>query len=266
MVTKLIKRISKGARFNQIYLQKNEGVDFEPGKSVIITPLDGIISQEPSLFEYNVKLGNLKKQIVRAIFKSVESSGDYDNILITGSFLDEGFNFEDIDIVILNPKSIDKSHLKESIENGIGVEPHIILIGSESFNKGIKRDPLFSLMVAKYVSRNRAIFRKDKEINYKLLDIYLLRNKNLIDGYDLFNIKQRKKLLRDFMSIKLFSENKEITQKRIEKETESIFGKAIIESLFYYGNNEEKEKFIRKLKREYDKLERKILENVSKQA
>jgi len=47
----------------------------------------------------------------------------------------------------------------------------------------------------------QAGFRKEREINYKLLDAYLLKSKNLIDGYDLFNIKQRKKLLRDFISI-----------------------------------------------------------------
>ncbi|MBI3035783.1 hypothetical protein HYY71_05670 [Candidatus Woesearchaeota archaeon] len=113
----------------------------------------------------------------------------------------------------------------------------------------------------RYVSAKRAISRKDREINYKLLDIYLLKNKNLIEGYDLFSIKQRKKLLRDFVSIKLFSENKEVTIENIEKETNRLFGRDIIESLFYYGNNEEKHKFIAKLKKEFNKLEKYILKN-----
>ena len=120
-------------------------------------------------------------------------------------------------------------------------------------------------MVDRYVSAKRAIFRKDRELNYKLLDIYLLKNKNLIEGYDLFSIKQRKKLLRDFISIKLFSENKEVTIENIEKETNRLFGKDIIESLFYYGNNEEKHEFIAKLKKEFYKLEKYILKNASKQ-
>jgi len=266
MVIKLIKKISKGTRFNQIYLQKNEGIGFEPGKAVIITPLTYILDKELSIFEYNVKLDSLKKEIVKKIFKIIENTGYYDNIIITGSFLNKGFNFEDIDMIIINPKDIDQDTLKNSIKQSIGIAPHLILIDSKSFNKGIKRDPLFRLMINRYVSIKRAIFRKDKEINYKLLDIYLLKNKNLIDGYDLFNIKQRKKLLRDFISIKLFAENKEITINNVEKETEKIFGKDIIERLFYYGDSEIKQKFIEKLKKEFDKLENNILKNVSKQA
>lgn len=266
MVKTLIKKISKGARFNQIYLQKNEGIGFEPGKSVVISPLENIIAKEPSIFEYNVKLESLKREIVRLVFKIVDSHGHYDNIIITGSFLEEGFNFEDIDILIINPVNMEKDKLKDSIEQNIGVNPHLILIDSESFNKGLKRDPLFRLMIDRYVSIKRAIFRKDRELNYKLLDIYLLKNKNLIEGYDLFSIKQRKKLLRDFISIKLFSENKEVTIKSIEKEINTLFGRDIIESLFYYGNNEEKHKFIAKLKKEFNKLERNILKNVTKQA
>lgn len=266
MVKQIIKRISKGARFNQIYLQKNEGIGFEPGSSVVISPLEGIIAKEPAVFEYNVKLESLKREIVKLVFKIIDNHGYYENIIITGSFLDEGFNFEDIDIIIINPKNMEKDKLKNPIEESTGINPHLILIDSESFNKGIKRDPLFTLMVDRYVSAKRAIFRKDREINYKLLDIYLLKNKNLIEGYDLFSIKQRKKLLRDFISIKLFSENKEVTIKNIEKEINMLFGKDIIESLFFYGNNEEKHKFIAKLKKEFDKLEKHILENVPKQA
>lgn len=266
MVRQLIKKISKGARFNQIYLQKNEGIGFEPGKSVVISPLEAIIVKEPSIFEYNVKLESLKREIVKTIFKIAESHGHYDNIIITGSFLDEGFNFEDIDIIIVNPQNLEKEKLKDSIEQSIGIIPHLILIDSESLNRGIRRDPLFRLMIDRCVSAKRAIFRKEREFNYKLLDIYLLRNKNLIGGYDLFSIRQRKKLLRDFISIKLFSENKEVTIKSIEKETNRLFGKGVIESLFYYGNNEEKHKFIAKLKKEFNKLENHILKNAAKQA
>ena len=83
MVKKLIKKISKGTRFNQIYLQKNEGVGFDPGKTMIITPLDDMITKETTIFEYNVKLGNLKKEIVRMIFEIIDNSGYCDNIIIT---------------------------------------------------------------------------------------------------------------------------------------------------------------------------------------
>jgi len=263
MVKELVKKISKGTRFNQIYLQKSEGLGFESGKTVIIRALADAIAKELPIFEYNVKLNSLKKEIVKTIFKIIDNNGSYDNIIITGSFLDEGFNFEDIDIIIINPK-IDKSALKDSIRQSIGIAPHLILIDSESFNKGIRRDPLFRLMVDRYVSIKRAIFHKDKKANYKLLDIYLIKNRNLVDGYDLLSIKQRKKLLRDFISIKLFVDDKEVTIKNIKNEIERIFGNEVIEKLFYYGDGEAKQEFIANLKKEFNKLEKRILENVSK--
>ena len=243
-----------------------EGIGFEAGKTVIITPLEDIITKELPIFEYNVKLNSLKREIVKTIYNIIDSAGYYSNIIITGSFLDKGFNFEDIDIIIINSKNMDKAKLKNSIKQSLGILPHLILIDSKSFNRGIKRDPLFRLMVDKCISVKRTIFKKEKEINYKLLDIYLLKAKNLIDGYDLLNIKQRKKLLRDFISIKLFAENKEVTVKSIEKETERLFGKDVIGKLFYYGDNEAKQKFIAKLTKAFNKLEAKILENGSKQA
>ncbi|MAG08491.1 hypothetical protein CMO89_03390 [Candidatus Woesearchaeota archaeon] len=263
-MVRIVKKISKGSRFNQVYLQKNEGIDFKPGKTVIITPLTDILAKELPVFEYNVKLDSLKKEIIKKIFEIIDNSGNYDNIIITGSFLNKGFNFEDIDIIIINPKSINKENLENSIKKDIEIMPHLILIDSESFNRGIKRDPLFRLMINRYVSIKRNIFRKDKEINYKLLDAYLLKNKNFIEGYDFYNIKQRKKLLRDFISIRLFTGNKEVTIKNVKKEIELIFGKDIIEKLFYYGDAEAKRKFIIKLKKEFNKLERRILVNASK--
>lgn len=265
MAQRLIKKISKGTRFNQIYLQKNE-IGFEPGKNVVISAFDDLLERNISIFEYNIKLNSIKREIIKTIFKLIDDSCSYKNIIITGSFLEAGFNFEDIDIIIINPQKLDKDKLNGSITHAIGVKPHLILIDSQSFNKGIKRDPLFRLMVDRYVSVKRAIFNQSREINYKLLDAYLLKNKNLIDGFDLFNIKQRKKLLRDFISIKLFVENKEVTINNIEKEEVKIFGKDIIEKLFYYGAISSKREFISKLRKEFNKLEKRILKNVSKQA
>jgi hypothetical protein len=260
MVTKIIKKISKGSRFNQIYLKKNEGIEFQPGKAVIIKSV--LEEPESNIFEYRVTLSNIKKQIVKSIFGIIDDNCSYDNILITGSFLEKGFNFNDIDIIIINPKNTDK--VKELITENIGIKPHLILIDSKSLNKGIKRDPLFRLMIDRYVSIKRTLFRRDKEIDYKLIDIYLVRNKNLIDGFDLLNIGQRKKMLRDFVGLKLFAENKEITIKGIEKETERIFGKDIIEKLFYYADSKAKEAFMVKLKKEFSYLEKEVLKNVSK--
>jgi len=262
-MVRLIKKVSKGTRFNQIYLQKNEA-GFGPGETVVISPITDIIDQELPIFEYNIKLSSLKKEIVKKIFKIIDDLGSYGNILITGSFLDEGFNFEDMDIVIIDPK-INKEKVENSIKE-MGILPHLILIDSKSFDRGIKKEPLFRLMVDRFVSIKRTIFREEKDINYRLLDANLFHSKNLIDAYEILSIKERKKLLRDFISIKLFAEDKEVTLNNVKKEADNLFGKDVIKELFYYGNNEAKTKFISKFKKEFNVLQNKVMGNASKQA
>lgn len=261
----LIKKISRGTRFNQVYLKKNEGLWFEPGRSVIISPLEGSIPADTQIFEYNTSLDSIKKEIARKIFRIIGSICSYSNILITGSFLETGFGFDDVDIIILDPGPVQEDRLKSMIGE-IGIKPHLMMMGRKSLDKGISRDPLFRMMAARYVSVRRILLKKEKSVDYRLLDIHLAKNRNLIDGYGLLSIGQRKKLLRDFISIKLFAENKEVTTKDIEKEAERLFGKQIIERLFYYADDEAKKKFLSVLKKEFNKLEGVLIGNAAKQA
>ncbi|HLC96622.1 MAG TPA: hypothetical protein VJH97_04830 [Candidatus Nanoarchaeia archaeon] len=254
----LIRKISKGSRFNQIYLQKDE-MGFEPGTAVLLQPVLETMSREIEPFQYNVAVDKIKKEVIKKIFKIIDSAGASKNILITGSFLEKGFTFEDIDIIVIDPLITDKKTLKDQIRETLGVTPHLIFIDLQILLKGIKQDPLFSLMVDRFVCKERIIFRKDKSINYKLLDVYLLKNKNLIEAFDLFTIKQRKKVIRDFVSIKLFSEDKELTAKSVEKETDRLFGKDLIDKLAAYAGEESKRRFLARFKKEYRELENKLL-------
>jgi hypothetical protein len=120
-------------------------------------------------------------------------------------------------------------------------------------------------MIDKYVSLKRTIFKKEVKINYKLIDAYLMRTKNLIDGFNFLNLKQRKKIIRDFVSLKLFCDGIDITLENIDKEINRIFGKLAIERLFFYGDSSLKHEFIKKFKNEFNKLEKMVIENASKQ-
>ena len=261
----IIRKISKGTRFNQIYLKKNEGFGFEPGKTVIVMPVLEVIKKDSNLFEYNVKLNNIKKEIAKKIFENINESGHCENILITGSFLEEGFDFNDIDIIIIDSKGINEKNLKEKIEESIGIKAHLIFIEAEMLNKGIERDPLFRLMIGKYVSVKRIKLRRKININYKLLDAYLVKDHNLIDCFDILSIRERMKLLRDFIGIKLFSEGKNVSLESIKKEIEKMFGRETIEKLFYYGDISARQKFLKIYEKEFKMFQNKIIENAAKQ-
>ena len=97
------------------------------------------------------------------------------------------------------------------------------------------------------------------------MDLHLIKHKNLVDGFDFYTFKERTKLLRDFISIKLFVEHRPITKKNIEVESERIFGKKVMENLFVYGQIDAQKQFLKKFKNIYEALEDTVIDYASKQ-
>ena len=109
----LIAKISKGSKMDQIYISKNrEGLN--TGSYVIIKPLKTITTtKNKKPYFYNIKsIEPIKLRIINQIIKIINKITPNDNIIITGSFLDKGFNFNDIDILLINNK---KSNISVSL-------------------------------------------------------------------------------------------------------------------------------------------------------
>ena len=94
----LMAKVSKGSKMDQIYLPKNR-IGFEVGNYVIINLLEEKIKNEQKqagkLYFYGVKrVNSVKLKIVEEIMDLADKNLGYcENIIITGSFLDEGFNY-----------------------------------------------------------------------------------------------------------------------------------------------------------------------------
>jgi hypothetical protein len=120
----LIAKISKGTKMDQIYLPKNRQ-GFNIGNYVIIKPVINekvnIKRQRP--YFYDIKLIEpIKLKIIGEIFSIIEEEiENYENIIITGSFVESGFKFNDIDILLItqSPKSENKNNIKNNIESNI---------------------------------------------------------------------------------------------------------------------------------------------------
>ena len=119
----LIGRISKGSKMDQIYLPKNRA-GLPNGQYVIIVPLENQFKQKKSIkpFFYNVRdIEQLKLMIIENIFRIIEEINP-ENIIITGSFLEKGFKFNDIDILVIKEENTDIKRLKDKIENANTLE------------------------------------------------------------------------------------------------------------------------------------------------
>src|SRR3989344_947257 len=129
VIMEIISKISKGTNMDQIYIPKNR-MGFDAGSYVVVKPLQENKTSLEKPFFHNISyLEPIKTEIVNQIFEIVTDSVDkYDNIIITGSFLEKGFNFNDIDVLLISEHKIDTDKLDELLENKIGIKVHIILI------------------------------------------------------------------------------------------------------------------------------------------
>lgn len=247
---------------DQIYLPKNR-TGLSNGEYVMITSINNTIEKQKQKFKlyfYNTKnLEQIKMKIIDEIFRQINGLNP-ENIILTGSFLEPGFKFNDIDILIVNEKKYNSEMLKARIENLTGIKTHILFLDSKTLLSGLASDPLYSLMLSKCISQNRLIFKTKREINYKILDLNLLKSKTLIDNYEQLNGSEKYYLTMNMISILLFIKGKKLSKDIVNKEIERLFEVKIND---IKENLLDKQEFLKKYKKIYNNTFNLIIENVA---
>ena len=261
----IISKVSKGSRMDQIYIPKQRA-GFATGSYVVVKQLEeseARTAENP--FFYNINfLEPVKVKIAEEIFGHIRGAVDrYDNILITGSFLEKGFNFNDIDVVLISEGKVDKKQLEESLEIKIGVQVHITLIGNKALIKGLNTDPLYQAMVSKAISVKRFVYRVQPKINYKILDLHLLKSKTLIDGFDALSGREKYEMVRNAVAISLFVDGKTVSKEKVDSAIDKLFGKEMSLKLKENMVGDKKE-FLRKYRNFHERLFNKILDGVKR--
>ncbi|MBS3079365.1 hypothetical protein J4218_04540 [Candidatus Pacearchaeota archaeon] len=269
----LIGKITKGSKIDQIYLPKKR-IGFSIGNYVRITPLDISIEtvKRNKPYFYNIEdIEPIKLRISEEIFNIIDKEVENKNIIITGSFLDYGFNFNDLDILIIGNMLSDAEEkqiigiIEEKIKNNIGIKPHIILIDNKSLIKGLSTDPLYQSMLSRCVSKERIIYKIEPEknkINYKILDLHLLKSKVVIDTFDSLTGEEKYYYLQNLVSIYLFLKLGRISKEKVEKKIKELF-KSDKKSL--KQNLVDKKEFLKNYKELYKETFNLIMGGVKKQ-
>lgn len=260
----LIAKISKGTIMDQVYLPKNRQ-SLPTGSYVIIKQIDSaLVEQEKiTLNFYGVRtLEPIKLEIIRMIIKIIKQNVlGYQNIIITGSFLDKGFKFKDIDILIISEEMTSIGVLDKILETQIGIKPHILIISNKELQKGINSDPLYELMLSNCVSEKKFIYKKRQIINWKILDLHLLKSKPLVSNFDILTGTEKYNLTRNLVAIKLFIKNIELNKKILH---ESIIKEFNLENIDELKENVlDKKHFLKKYKELYERVFNDIMEGIN---
>ena len=255
----IIGKISKGSKMDQIYIPKKR-VGLAIGNYVIIRPLE---EQKPveKLYFYGVKeIEPLKLAIVQEVVKIIDKSlDDYENVFVTGSFLDKGFHFNDVDILIATKDKINHELIKDNIERKTGIKAHILSLSNKELIRGLETDPLYQMMLSRCVSKKRFIYGNKQNIDYKLLDLHLLKSRALIDNFEMLSGSEKYDLVRNMIAIHLYLEKMSVSNELIYKEIKKSLEVDIQE---IKQNMVAKKDFLKKYKLIYDRTFAKILNGI----
>lgn len=262
----IVGKISKGSKMDQIYIPKNRS-GFAIGNYVIIKPIESRqMGQEEKqglekLYFYGVKeLEPIKLEILQEVMGIIEKGVEnYENIIVTGSFLEQGFNFNDIDVLIIRNGEVDEKLIGKKIKEKIGMDGHVLSLKNEELIKGLETDPLYELMLSKCVAKKRFIYKNRKIIDYKLLDLHLLKSKVLIDNFDILSGKQKYDLVRNMVAIYLRLHKKKVNHESVNSEIKKSLG---VDSREIKENIIDKKIFVKKYSAMYEKLFADILRGI----
>lgn len=240
---------------DQVYIPKNRS-GFSIGSYVVLKPLEVKKTIEKPYF-YNIKsIEPIKLGIINELFSIIDTKINYENIIITGSFLDEGFNFNDIDIIVVSKDNLNE----KSIEDIIKIKIHLIVIDNKALTKGLSTDPLYQMMLSKCITKKRFIYKLKHKINYKILDLHLLKSEILIDNFNYLNGDEKYYLTRNMIAVYLYLQNKKINKDSVDREIKFIFNLEDIKEIKLNILN--KNKFLKKYKMIYKKIFDKIMKGI----
>ena len=253
-------KISKGTIMDQIYIPKNR-IGFSIGDHVIIKSLEVQKNFERPYF-YNIEfIEPVKLEIIKEVFSAIVNIMDNCNIIITGSFLDKGFNFNDIDIILIIENKINENKLEKIIENKIKIENHIVIFNKKTFIEALSIDPIWRVMISKSISNQRIPPLPKVKLDYRYLDAQMIKSNLLIENFDSLTGKEKYKLTRNLMAIYLFTRNINLSKKRIDREIGKKFDIEADNLKYNLVDN----KFLKKYKDFYFKFEKEIIKNAAEQ-
>jgi predicted nucleotidyltransferase len=238
---KFIHKVSKGARFNQIYIPKNMELNFQSGDIVEVT-----LIEKKSSIHYSsnlIKLGEFKENLIKNIFSELDKFREIKQIFIIGSFLTQKQDYNDIDIILISEKNLEKEIYKTLIEK-FELKFHIMSIPEDNFKSLQKYCPMTRSMLYYFVSNKKFNLSKDTELNKNHIKFLLMMPE------DLLTIKLKPRVfydsIRRLLTIVRFLENRPLNPLNINKEIKNILGEKI--AIDIRNNEDMNDDIIKKLR------------------
>jgi len=220
---KFTHKVSKGTRFNQIYIPLGMKGKFDVGDvvEVILLEKKSGLAYSPEFKKQIKKLNPFKEELIKNIFSLLGKFKGIERIFIVGSFLTQGNEYNDIDIILVADKDIE-SEVNNLLIDKFELKFHVISISQKNFEKLIKSCPLTRGMLYFFVSNKEFILLKKREIDKKHIKFLLMMPE------DLLSVKLKPRVfydsLRRLITIERFLEERSLNPLGIEEEIKKLIG------------------------------------------
>jgi len=231
---KFVHTISKGSRYNQIYVPKDKEGEFEVGDSVEIRLLR---KKEQLHYSKNLpKLSEFKKRLIKEIFGFLSENKEIKQIFVFGSFLTKDVDYRDIDIILISEREIEEQ-IYNSLIKKFSLKFHVISIPEKNLEESLKTSPMTRSMLYYFVSNRHFQVSNETKIEKNQILYLLMMPEDLLelelDGYVFYSN------IRKLITIEIFLEGKDADPEKISFLLKKIVKEPLLSSI---ENNEPLEK------------------------
>ena len=181
MVVKFKRKVSKGSRFNQIYVPKNMEPFIEAGDEVEVRLVRKFINVHYSTDLK--KLPEFKEDLIKNIFSFLSNIPNVSSMFVVGSFLTEKINYNDIDVVLITSNW--ENNFEETVFNKLiekfNLKFHILTIEGKKFDHLLRICPLTRAMFSKFICNNQFAVSDGKSIDERHINFLLMMPEDLLE-------------------------------------------------------------------------------------
>lgn len=239
-------RISKGSRYNQIYVPAGSESQFEVGDLVEVRLLE-----KKSKLYYSKslhKVGEFKEKLISDVFAFLSSYSEVEQVLFFGSFLTKKTEYNDIDMMIVLERDDEKIEKSISLDltERFNVRFHLLTIPKNSLVDPLKVSPIARSMLHYFISNKKFAVPEEIRVDYNHIMLELMMPEDLLkDRFD--NGKVYYDSLRKLVCIEHFLKGKEIPPDKIDDELILLLDRWRVELL--KENTYIEEKFLKEIRR-----------------
>lgn len=250
--------VSKGSRYNQIYIPKEFGKNFDIGDSVEVR----LIKKGNKIhYSKKVKLSRFKRKLIGEIFSFLLKYKEIKQIFIFGSFLVKNIEYNDIDIMIIVEK--ESEYLDRKIYEGLveefNLKFHVISVEREKLIRSLKIDPMSRSMLSLFVSNKGFEMPREREIDKNHIKYLLMFPEDLLKT-PLDNALVYYNALRKLITIEGFLSGKDEDIIQINKKIKDDVGEKIFTEIQKEGiiGKKETEKLEEVISRRLSRIKREL--------